>query len=136
MKILLFLGLIVLASATAGKTVEELRELRRECMQSLPEDLKQQLREIKYPKDEKIMKYCHCVADKMGIFNKDGFDPELMSEVYKNKISKEDLRAIADPCLKKYQSKDYSKVKELAYYQWTCMLEDEKFISLFRKNTN
>ncbi|KAL5285380.1 Obp99c.2 family protein [Megaselia abdita] len=134
MKLFLLLGFIVLASAT--RTVEDLRELRRECMESLPENLRLELRELKYSKDEKIMKYVHCVAEKMDIFGEDGFQPDKMSEIYKNKISKEDLQAIADRCLKLYKRKDYSKSEELAYYQWTCMLEDDKFKQLFQKNTN
>lgn len=105
-------------------------------MESLPDDLKMELRELKYSRDEKIMKYVLCVAQKMEIFGEDGFIPDKMEEVYKNNITKEDLHEIADRCLKNYQRKDYSKSEELAYYQWTCMLEDSKFKQLFQKNTN
>lgn len=105
-------------------------------MESLPDNLREDLRQLIYTKDEQIMKFVLCVAEKMEIFGPDGFQPDKMEEVYKNKITKEELEAIADPCLKKYQRKDYAKSEELAYYQWTCMLEDSKFKKLFQKNTN
>lgn len=105
-------------------------------MESLPENLKLEIRDLKYSKDENVMKYVLCVSQKMDIFGEDGFQLDKMVEIYKNKISKEDLHAVADRCLKNHQRKDYSKSEELAYYQWTCMLEDNKFKQLFQKNTN
>lgn len=105
-------------------------------MEILPAHLKHELNDLKYSRDEKIMKYILCVAEKMEIFNDDGFQPDRMAEVYKHKLSKEEIQTIAERCLKNYQRKDYSKSEELAYYQWTCMLEDERFKLLFKKNTN
>lgn len=105
-------------------------------MESLPTNLKQELQQLKYPKDEQIMKFVLCVAEKMELFGNDGFIVEKMHEVYKNKISKEDFKTITDRCLKDYQRKDYSKSEELAYYQWTCMMEDSKFKQIFKKNAN
>lgn len=121
---------------SAIKTPENLRELRRECMESLPTNLKEELQQLKYPRDEKIMKYVLCVAEKMEIFGQEGFIPDKMEEIYKSRITKEDLHTITERCLREYQRKDYSKSEELAYNQWICMMEDSKFKQLFQKNTN
>lgn len=114
--------------------MEELRQVRKECGENLPDNIKHDLRDFKYSKDEKVMKYIHCVAEKLDIFGENGFDYEKMADFYSNKITKEELKEIADPCLKEFQRKDYSNHEELAYHQWTCMIKDNKFKQLFQKN--
>ncbi|KAL5285373.1 Obp99c.2 family protein [Megaselia abdita] len=124
MKFLVFvLGVVALTSAL--KTAEESKLIRSTCLASMSEDNKLAVRNFKYPKNDEIMNYVHCVAEGVESFGKNGFEYEIMSKIFK--MPEDEMKLLVDECLKKFPYKDYTKHEELAYVQWLCLLENDKF---------
>lgn len=71
------------------------------------------------------MNYVHCVAEGVDTFVKDGFEYQALSKIFK--MPEDDMKLLVDQCLNKFQYKDFSKHEELAYNQWMCLLENDKF---------
>lgn len=111
--------------ASALKTAEESKLIRSNCMASMSEDNKLLIRNFKYTKNDEIMSYIHCVAEGVESFGKNGFEYEPMAKIFK--MPDDEMKLLVDECINKYPYKDFTKHEELAYMQWICLLENDKF---------
>lgn len=110
---------------SALKNAEENKLIRSKCAEPLSEDNKLAIRNFKYPKNEEIMNYIHCVSEGTDSFGKNGFEYEIMSKIFK--MPEDEMKLLVDDCINKFPYKDFSKHEELAYSQWMCLLESDKF---------
>lgn len=94
-------------------------------MELLSEDNKLAIKSFKYPKNDEILSYVHCVAEGFETFGKDGFEYLPLSKIFK--MPEDDMKLLVDECLNKYPYTNFSKHEELAYVQWMCLLENDKF---------
>lgn len=107
------------------KSPEECKEIRLKCLANLSEDNKLAIKSFKYPKNDEVMNYVHCVAEGVETFGKDGFEYLALSKIFK--MPEDDMKPLVDQCLNQFQHKEFSKHEELAYVQWMCLLENDKF---------
>lgn len=71
------------------------------------------------------MNYIHCVAEGAEAFGKEGYEYMPMAKIFK--MPEDEMKTLVDNCIKKFSYKDYTKHEELAYVQWLCLLENDKF---------
>lgn len=107
------------------KTPEESKQIRLTCMASMSEDNKLAIRNFKYLKNDEIMNFVHCVSEGTETFGKNGYEYLAMSKIFK--MPEDEMKLLIDECSNKFPYKNYSKHEELAYVQWMCLLDNEKF---------